>query len=185
MPPRLGVWLAGGARLCRAGAQRRLGRPQTERRGPTGETWFPPCSRRGPTGETWFPPCSRRGHTGETLVSPVSLWGREDSNLRRLSRRVYSPFPLAARAHPRGAGIVAAGSPRSRDRGSAASAPIGSGAWRAPSRLRSLRWNASTSSSSAPVRPGRPPPFGLRALARRSSCSTVRGFRETSRAAAG
>src|SRR5919202_5481116 len=28
------------------------------------------------------------------------LWGREDSNLRRLSRRVYSPFPLAARAHP-------------------------------------------------------------------------------------
>src|SRR5438477_3902526 len=29
-------------------------------------------------------------------------WGREDSNLRRLSRRVYSPFPLAARAHPRG-----------------------------------------------------------------------------------
>ena len=35
-------------------------------------------------------------------------WGREDSNLRRLSRRVYSPFPLAARAHPREArGIVA------------------------------------------------------------------------------
>src|SRR5919197_234097 len=31
------------------------------------------------------------------------LWGREDSNLRRLSRRVYSPFPLAARAHPQGA----------------------------------------------------------------------------------
>src|SRR5919199_5800441 len=30
------------------------------------------------------------------------LWGREDSNLRRLSRRVYSPFPLAARAPPRG-----------------------------------------------------------------------------------
>ena len=32
-----------------------------------------------------------------------SEWGREDSNLRRLSRRVYSPFPLAARAHPRDA----------------------------------------------------------------------------------
>ena len=31
----------------------------------------------------------------------LSQWGREDSNLRRLSRRVYSPFPLAARAHPR------------------------------------------------------------------------------------
>ena len=31
-------------------------------------------------------------------------WGREDSNLRRLSRRVYSPFPLAARAHPLGSG---------------------------------------------------------------------------------
>ena len=28
-------------------------------------------------------------------------WGREDSNLRRLSRRVYSPLPLAARALPR------------------------------------------------------------------------------------
>src|SRR2546421_7641154 len=34
-------------------------------------------------------------------------WGREDSNLRRLSRRVYSPFPLAARAHPREERIVA------------------------------------------------------------------------------
>ena len=34
-------------------------------------------------------------------------WGREDSNLRRLSRRVYSPFPLAARAHPLGDAIVA------------------------------------------------------------------------------
>ena len=32
----------------------------------------------------------------------MSEWGREDSNLRRLSRRVYSPFPLAARAHPLG-----------------------------------------------------------------------------------
>src|SRR4028119_1355802 len=27
-------------------------------------------------------------------------WGREDSNLRRLSRQVYSLLPLAARAHP-------------------------------------------------------------------------------------
>jgi hypothetical protein len=34
-------------------------------------------------------------------------WGREDSNLRRLSRRVYSPFPLATRAHPREAVILA------------------------------------------------------------------------------
>ena len=32
-------------------------------------------------------------------------WGREDSNLRRLSRRVYSPFPLATRAHPRERGL--------------------------------------------------------------------------------
>src|SRR5206468_4330316 len=31
----------------------------------------------------------------------ATRWGREDSNLRRLSRRVYSPFPLATRAHPR------------------------------------------------------------------------------------
>jgi hypothetical protein len=30
-----------------------------------------------------------------------STWGREDSNLRRLSRRFYRPLPLAARAHPR------------------------------------------------------------------------------------
>jgi hypothetical protein len=29
-------------------------------------------------------------------------WGREDSNLRRLSRQVYSLLPLAARAHPHG-----------------------------------------------------------------------------------
>jgi hypothetical protein len=36
----------------------------------------------------------------------VSEWGREDSNLRRLSRRVYSPFPLAARAHPRLSGAL-------------------------------------------------------------------------------
>src|SRR5438477_2277057 len=32
----------------------------------------------------------------------ASEWGREDSNLRRLSRRVYSPLPLAARALPQG-----------------------------------------------------------------------------------
>ena len=40
------------------------------------------------------------------LKRPDSLttrqkWGREDSNLRRLSQRVYSPSPLAAREHPR------------------------------------------------------------------------------------
>src|ERR687886_745576 len=29
-------------------------------------------------------------------------WGREDSNLRRLCRQVYSLLPLAARAHPHG-----------------------------------------------------------------------------------
>jgi hypothetical protein len=29
-------------------------------------------------------------------------WGREDSNLRRQSQRVYSPSPLAAREHPQG-----------------------------------------------------------------------------------
>ena len=29
------------------------------------------------------------------------LWGREDSNLRRRSRQIYSLLPLAARAHPR------------------------------------------------------------------------------------
>src|SRR5256885_5322644 len=34
-------------------------------------------------------------------AADVGKWGREDSNLRRLSRRVYSPFPFAARAHPR------------------------------------------------------------------------------------
>src|SRR5215218_869595 len=30
-----------------------------------------------------------------------SAWGREDSNLRRRSRQIYSLLPLAARAHPR------------------------------------------------------------------------------------
>ncbi len=34
---------AGGAGLCPAGAQARLGTTQTRRRGLTGETWFPPC----------------------------------------------------------------------------------------------------------------------------------------------
>src|ERR687895_2655355 len=34
-------------------------------------------------------------------------WGREDSNLRRLSQRVYSPSPLAAREHPLRRAIVA------------------------------------------------------------------------------
>src|SRR5919204_525771 len=45
-------------------------------------------------------------------VDAASKWGREDSNLRRLSRRVYSPFPLAARAHPQGRRIVARSAPR-------------------------------------------------------------------------
>ena len=50
----------------------------------------------------------KKGAHGGNMVSPMEgerreagEWGREDSNLRRLSRRVYSPFPLAARAHPR------------------------------------------------------------------------------------
>src|SRR6476661_9757741 len=41
-------------------------------------------------------------HGREAAGFPSGEWGREDSNLRRLSRRVYSPFPLAARAHPLG-----------------------------------------------------------------------------------
>src|SRR4029077_7270576 len=36
-------------------------------------------------------------------------WGREDSNLRRQSQRVYSPSPLAAREHPQGSGDWSAG----------------------------------------------------------------------------
>src|SRR5262249_41679629 len=50
-------------------------------------------------------------HAGARGERPVPLgrllvhegsgeWGREDSNLRRLSQRVYSPSPLAAREHP-------------------------------------------------------------------------------------
>src|SRR4029079_17374029 len=40
---------------------------------------------------------------GPSTYGTVEMrWGREDSNLRRLSRRVYSPFPLATRAHPLG-----------------------------------------------------------------------------------
>jgi hypothetical protein len=36
-------------------------------------------------------------------------WGREDSNLRRQSQRVYSPSPLAAREHPPGDGHCSCG----------------------------------------------------------------------------
>jgi hypothetical protein len=39
--------------------------------------------------------------SGRSPAHVRTEWGREDSNLRRQSRRVYSPFPLAARAHPR------------------------------------------------------------------------------------
>ena len=45
------------------------------------------------------------GERPAPFVCDFHQWGREDSNLRRLSRRVYSPFPLAARAHPRGAAL--------------------------------------------------------------------------------
>ena len=41
-------------------------------------------------------------HAESPSTAREAEWGREDSNLRRLSRRVYSPFPLATRAHPRG-----------------------------------------------------------------------------------
>jgi hypothetical protein len=43
-------------------------------------------------------------------------WGREDSNLRRLSRRVYSPLPLTARALPRENGILPANALDPRER---------------------------------------------------------------------
>src|SRR3954465_15512770 len=53
-------------------------------------------------------------------------WGREDSNLRRLSRRFYRPLPLAARAHPRGSSIVASRSMRSFDVVVVGAGPAGS-----------------------------------------------------------
>jgi hypothetical protein len=40
--------------------------------------------------------------TTEARETRRAEWGRQDSNLRRLSRRFYRPFPLAARALPRG-----------------------------------------------------------------------------------
>ena len=44
------------------------------------------------------------GPAGEAGIEQIKLdyrgWGREDSNLRRLSQRVYSPSPLATRVHP-------------------------------------------------------------------------------------
>src|SRR5207302_9046996 len=42
----------------------------------------------------------RRGKAGPRKRC-AGKWGREDSNLRRLSRRFYRPLPLAARAHRR------------------------------------------------------------------------------------
>ena len=45
-------------------------------------------------------------HAGRDLTTPPSLanpglWGRQDLNLRRLSRRFYRPLPLTTRALPR------------------------------------------------------------------------------------
>src|SRR5438270_397214 len=85
----------------------------------------------------------------------VSEWGLEDSNLRRLSRRVYSPFPLAARAHPRSGRHCSFGS-----------------------------WRPTTSRSSVPAPQARPRRTGSRPRAHASSSSTRRRSRATSRAAA-
>ncbi len=59
----------------------------------------------------WMPVDSRseRDTTGQTHKRPLTMyllvrgllcgvWQVKDSNLRRLSRRIYSPLPLAARA---------------------------------------------------------------------------------------
>ena len=66
---------------------------------------------RSPTCGPRFPRSKAKRCGGNRATPPKAAeadkWGREDSNLRRLSRRVYSPFPLAARAHPRERGIVA------------------------------------------------------------------------------
>src|SRR6185503_3728946 len=62
--------------------------------------WIRPAAQ----GSLW--PTARGEHLPRAIELGTGMkrpeWGREDSNLRRLSRRVYSPFPLAARAHPRG-----------------------------------------------------------------------------------
>src|SRR5690349_9391316 len=57
---------------------------------------------RGLRGKPGFP---RKASDGAEGAAANARWGREDSNLRRLSRRVYSPFPLATRAHPRGSKV--------------------------------------------------------------------------------
>ena len=101
--------------------------------------------------------CRRRSHTPLRGWPSRVQWGREDSNLRRLSRRFYRPLPLAARAHP-------------RERSSAHC---------------SLRWwrfdvivvGAGPAGSTAAYR--------LAARARRCCSSTRRASRATSHAAAG
>src|SRR5436309_1376182 len=85
------------------------------------------------------------------------LWGREDSNLRRLSRRVYSPFPLAARAHPLERGAIVA----------------------------LALWRGSTRSSSAADRRDRRRRTCSPARGFACSLPTARAFRGTSPAAAG
>ena len=82
------------------------------------------------------------GHAeGHFQTRCESEWGREDSNLRRLSRRVYSPFPLAARAHPRG------GADCSRQRGGRPGAARATAAPDAAPNRRARAWPG--------VRPGR------------------------------
>src|SRR5205823_9823523 len=61
---------------------------------------------RGPSPNVWYAiatsPLRVYSISGTSTIEVSHReWGREDSNLRRLSRRVYSPFPLATRAHPR------------------------------------------------------------------------------------
>ncbi|GLF97519.1 hypothetical protein SYYSPA8_24500 [Streptomyces yaizuensis] len=57
--------------------------------------------RQGP--ELTPPGDAERPRSAETLTGAVLIaWRRQDSNLGRLSRRIYSPLPLATRAHRHG-----------------------------------------------------------------------------------
>ena len=59
----------------------------------------PSCAAGGPSRRSAVTPSATEiGRPEGRIFARSILWAGEDSNLRRRSRRVYSPFPLAARA---------------------------------------------------------------------------------------
>ena len=87
-----------GGRSCGACCQRRpVRRPGPESNGPA-----PRAQRLGPIGRSG-PDARKPPHeAGVACLVDAHQWQVKDSNLRRLSRRIYSPLPLATRATCRG-----------------------------------------------------------------------------------